>query len=97
MTEFEWVWELKEGVKKIYSDMAKAGLPEPEYIEASNMVRLILRNNIDVRKNKTSDKTSNEVLFEGLSDDENIFARHNKEGSIRCTGLLCTGNRFFIV
>ena len=73
MTEFEWVRELNEGVKKIYSDMSEAGLPEPEYIETPNTVRLVLRNNIDVRKNKTSDKTSNEVLFEGLSDDENIL------------------------
>ena len=73
MTEFEWVRELNEGVKKIYSDMAEAGLPEPEYIETPNTVKLVLRNNIDVRKNKTSDKTSNEVLFEGLSNDENIL------------------------
>lgn len=77
MTEFEWVRELNEGVKKIYSDMADAGLPEPEYIETPNTVKLILRNNIDVRKNKTSnktsDKTSSEVLFEGLSEDENIL------------------------
>lgn len=36
MTEFEWVRELNEGVKKIYSDMANAGLPEPEYIETPN-------------------------------------------------------------
>ena len=77
MTEFEWVRELNEGVKKIYSDMADAGLPEPEYIETSNTVKLILRNNIDLRRNitsnKTSDKTSNEVLFDGLSKDENIL------------------------
>ena len=57
--------------------MAEAGLPEPEYIETPNTVRLILRNNIDVRKNKTSNKTSgktsSDVLFEGLSDDENIL------------------------
>ena len=31
MTEFEWVRELNDGVKKIYSDMAEAELPEPEY------------------------------------------------------------------
>ena len=77
MTEFEWVRELNEGVKKIYSDMAEAGLPEPEYIETPNTIRLILRNNIDIRKNKTSnktsDKTSNDVLFEGLSRDENAL------------------------
>lgn len=47
MTEFEWVRELNEGVKKIYLDMAEAGLPDPKYIETPNTVKLILRNNID--------------------------------------------------
>ena len=64
MTEFEWVRELNEGVKKIYSDMADAGLPAPEYIETPNTVRLILRNNIDERiahRNKASDKASHEA------------------------------------
>lgn len=58
MTEFEWVRELNEGVKKIYSDMDDAGLPAPEYIETPNTVKLILRNNIDERtayRNKASD------------------------------------------
>ena len=49
MNEFERVRELNEGIKKIYSDMAEAGLPEPEYIETPNTVRLVLRNNIDER------------------------------------------------
>ena len=35
MTEFEWVRELNEGVKKIYSDMEEAGLPAPEFIIVS--------------------------------------------------------------
>lgn len=63
MTEFEWVRELNEGVKKIYSDMADAGLPAPEYIEGPNTVRLILRNNIDERmphRNTASDNLSGE-------------------------------------
>lgn len=49
MTEFEWVRELNEGVKKIYSDMSDADLPAPEYVETPNTVKLILRNNIDER------------------------------------------------
>lgn len=58
MTEFEWVRELNEGVRKIYSDMAEAGLPTPEFIETPSTVKLILRNNIDERlayRNKASD------------------------------------------
>lgn len=80
MTEFEWVRELNEGVKKIYSDMADAGLPAPEYIETPNTVKLILRNNIDERtahRNKTSDKDSHEALNESINDalngDEKII------------------------
>lgn len=74
MTEFEWVRELNEGVKKIYSDMADAGLPAPEYIETPNTVRLILRNNIDERtahRNRASDKALHEALggFEDIWDE----------------------------
>ena len=66
MTEFEWVRELNEGVKKIYSDMAEAGLPEPEYIETPNTVRLVLRNNIDERtahRNKASGEGGSDIIL----------------------------------
>ncbi|MBF0998288.1 MAG: putative DNA binding domain-containing protein [Lachnospiraceae bacterium] len=72
MTEFEWVRELNEGVKKIYSDMAEAGLPEPEYIEGPNTVRLILRNNIDERmphRNKVRDHVPGEGLNDHLPEN----------------------------
>ena len=71
MTEFEWVRELNEGVKKIYSDMADVGLPAPEYIETSNTVKLILRNNIDERtahRNKASNEALNNVLNPAMSE-----------------------------
>ena len=71
MTEFRWVRELNEGVKKIYSDMADAGLPEPEYVETANTVKLILRNNIDARQNKTSD--ANKALNDVLAGYEDIW------------------------
>ena len=64
MTEFEWVREVNEGVKKIYADMAEAGLPAPEFIEMPNTVKLILRNNIDERlayRNKASDNNPFQV------------------------------------
>jgi ATP-dependent DNA helicase RecG len=73
MTEFEWVRELNEGVKKIYSDMAEAGLPAPEYIETPNTVKLILRNNIDERmayRNKASGEAINEAINDALNEDE---------------------------
>ena len=49
LTEFGYVRELNEGVKKIYSDMAEAKLPAPEYSDSANSVRLVLENNIDLR------------------------------------------------
>lgn len=71
MTEFEWVRELNEGVRKIYSDMAEAGLPAPEYIETPNTVKLILWNNIDKRtayRNKASGEAINNVLNPAMSE-----------------------------
>lgn len=61
---------MNEGVKKIYSDMAEAGLSEPEYIETPNTVRLILRNNIDERmahRKNQSDESKNGVSNEFLN------------------------------
>lgn len=76
MTEFEWVRELNESVKKIYSDMAEVGLPAPEYVETPNAVKLILRNNIDervARRNKASDEALNDAIGEVLNDAERII------------------------
>ena len=77
MTEFEWVRELNEGVKKIYSDMEEAGLPKPEYVEGPNTVTLILRNNIDERmpsRSKAADAASSnasvDVIYPGLDELE---------------------------
>ena len=88
MTEFEWVRELNEGVKKIYSDMTEAGLPEPEYIETPNTVRLILRNNIDERtayRNKASGEGERgiilglETIWNELDDVEKAIVTCIKE------------------
>ena len=71
MTEFEWVRELNEGVKKIYSDMADACLPAPEYIETPNTVKLILRNNVDERtahRNRALNEAINHVLKPAMSE-----------------------------
>ena len=50
----------------IYSDMADAGLPALEYIETPNMVRLILRNNIDeliAHRNRASSDVASEAIL----------------------------------
>lgn len=92
MTEFEWVRELNEGVKKIYSDMAAAGLPAPEYIETPNTVRLILRNNIDERtahRNRPSSDVASEAvkgfedIWTGIDDTERqIILLLKKQGAL---------------
>lgn len=48
---FDWVRELNEGVDKIYSEMERAGLPDPEYQVRDDgyYVKLILRNNLEER------------------------------------------------
>ena len=72
LTEFGWVLELNEGVKKIYSDMVEYGLDEPEYRNSANAVTLILKNNIAERgTNKTSFNPSNDVLSDVLNDGLN--------------------------
>ena len=48
---FDWVRELNEGVDKIYDEMERAGLPDPEYQirEDGYYVKLTLRNNLEER------------------------------------------------
>src|SRR3712207_8082992 len=43
LTEFGWVREMNEGVKRIYSEMESAFLHEPKYYEPGNKVVLTLR------------------------------------------------------
>ena len=50
MTEFGWVRELNEGVKRIYDDMAGLFLDDPVYSEPGESLRLVLKNNIVMRK-----------------------------------------------
>lgn len=49
LTDFGWVRELNEGVKRIYADMKSFFLEEPIYSEPEQSVRLVLKNNIVMR------------------------------------------------
>lgn len=49
LTEFGWVRELNEGVKRIYSDMHAFFLDAPVYSEPEQAVSLVLKNNIVMR------------------------------------------------
>ena len=52
LTEFGWVREMNEGVKRIFSEMAKSYLHEPKYMEPGNKVVLTLENNILTRRSR---------------------------------------------
>lgn len=49
LTDFGWVRELNEGVKRIFADMEKFFLDDPIYSEPEQSVRLVLKNNIVMR------------------------------------------------
>lgn len=56
LTDFGWVRELNEGVKRIYSDMNKFFLDDPIYSEPEQSVRLVLKNNIVMRNLRRTDR-----------------------------------------
>lgn len=56
LSDFGWVRELNEGVKRIYVDMENLFLDPPEFSEPNgNTVSLILKNNIAVRSLRTAE------------------------------------------
>ena len=61
LTEFGWVRELNEGVKRIYSDMEKFFLDEPVYSEPEESVCLVLKNNIVMRTLRQKDRTEDSI------------------------------------
>ena len=73
LTEFGWVRELNEGVKRIYSDMARFFLDEPVYSEPEESVRLVLKNNIVMRTMRQKSRTKNSIgnnVWDQLDDIE---------------------------
>lgn len=79
LTDFGWVRELNEGVKRIYSDMEKFFLEDPEYSEPEqSSVRLVLKNNIVMRRQRQRDRALGYVgkeKWSRLSDlDRQILA-----------------------
>lgn len=68
LSEFGWVKELNEGVKRIYDEMQLLYLKEPEYSEPNNnSVLLILENSITSRQLRSDDKIFNEYDEKTLS------------------------------
>jgi ATP-dependent DNA helicase RecG len=77
LTDFGWVRELNEGVKRIYSDMAEFFLDDPIYSEPEQAVRLVLKNNIVMRNMRRQDRAIGfvgEGVWAKLDDlDHNIL------------------------
>ncbi|WP_105207827.1 ATP-binding protein [Streptococcus suis] len=77
LTEFGWVREMNEGVKRIYSEMESAFLHEPKYSEPGNKVVLTLENSITSRTLRTKDSLENKVEdYSKLSIDEKLLLQY---------------------
>lgn len=74
LTELGWVRELGEGVKRMFKEMNAVFLDDPEYQEGGNSVRLILKNNIHMRRVRRHERITNLISqeWESLSQDEKI-------------------------
>lgn len=73
LSEFGWVKELNEGVKRIYEEMSKYFLEEPYFDELKNNIfQLKLKNNIKMRKIRNTEKILEIVgtSWKALSDKE---------------------------
>ena len=77
LTEFGWVREMNEGVKRIYSEMESAFLHEPKYSEPGNKVVLTLENNIVSRHLRTRDSLEKQFSdFSNLNADEQVIVHY---------------------
>ena len=78
LTEFGWVRELNEGVKRIYSDMQSFYLDPPIYSEPDQSVKLTLKNNIEMRTIRQEDRIASqlgEAVWENLDNlEKNILS-----------------------
>jgi len=86
LSEFGWVKELNEGVKRIYKEMSDYFLDEPKFSEPNmNSLKLTLKNNIVMRKIRNIEQMSAQFtpeLWDTLSSDEitaiELAYKHNK-------------------
>ncbi len=90
MSDFGWVRELNEGVKRIYTDMASYFLDPPSFSEPNgNTVQLVLRNNIATRAVRRMASPRIEAYWSSLNnlDKELIYYIANID---KCTPRILT-------
>lgn len=74
LSDFGWVRELNEGVKRIYTDMASYFLEPPSFSEPNgNTVLLVLRNNIAARSMRKMESLDSCWMDLGSLDREILF------------------------
>lgn len=79
LSEFGWVKELNEGVKRIYSEMQSFFLKDPVYLEPGHQVLLRLENNILNRHIRISDSLKRKLtteVFNDLNEDEKMIMHY---------------------
>lgn len=74
LNELGWVKELNEGVKRIYTDMEESFLNPPLYTEPQDApsVKLLLFNNIDVRRKCRVDSISQKIGIDNWNTLDDI-------------------------
>ena len=91
LTEFGWVRELNEGVKRIFSDMEEFYLEPPVYSEPEYSVKLVLKNNIAMRTMRQSDRAAENLgkdVWEGLDDlEKQILAYMSGKKQVKTSEL----------
>lgn len=102
LSEFGWVKELNEGVKRIYKEMSDYFLDEPKFSEPNmNSLKLTLKNNIVMRKIRNMEQMSAQftpALWDTLSSDEitaiELAYKHNKVTTKMLEDELNRGSKF---
>lgn len=93
LTDFGWVRELNEGVKRIYSDMADFFLDEPEYSEPEYAVKLILKNNIvmrNIRQESRLERLITPKIWEQLDELEKSILTYLASNKTVTRSELCS-------
>ena len=79
LSEFGWVKEMNEGVKRIYSEMQSMFLKDPIYSEPGHQVLLMLENNILNRQVRITDSLKKRLtpdFFSKLNEDEKTILQY---------------------
>lgn len=93
LTDFGWVRELNEGVKRIYSDMEDFFLDEPEYSEPEYAVKLTLKNNIimrNIRQESRLERIITPEIWQQLDELEKSILTYLSSRKTVTRAELCT-------